>query len=152
MYVAQLVNQIYTIGIKVPELNITTMDETPKYSGSGDGSMLQPDSNSTQMEVLPTVAAETPGQLYAYRVSLSEVILGTRRERVLGSSIGISQEGQGEYQCVATNLIINNTRSITVMVLGTVTLIYIKHECCKHFYAWSLQCICGASVSEKSKL
>ena len=123
-----------TVGVKVLELNITIMDDTPKYSGSGEISMLQPYSNSTQMEVLPIIAAETPGQLYAYRVSRSKVILGSRREDVLGSSIGISQEGQGEYQCVATNLRINNTRSITLTVLGTVALIYIKNKCCMYAY------------------
>ena len=106
------------------ELNITTMDDVSMSSGSGmisdnsDSTLLQPDTNFTQIEALPIVT-ESPGQLYAYRVSRSEVILGTRRKDVLGSSIGISQEGQGEYQCVATNSVINNTLSINISIRST---------------------------------
>ena len=110
------------------ELNITKMDDVPMSSGSGmipntDSDTLQPDGNFTQTEALPIVT-ESPGQLYAYRVSRSEVILGTRRKDELGSSIGISQEGQGEYQCVAANSVINSTLSITISIRSTYEYAY----------------------------
>ena len=122
---------------QVDELNITIMDDIITSSGSGmvpensDSNTLQPDYNITQMDALPIIVGEVPGQLYAYRVSRSEVILGTRRKDELGSSIGISREGQGEYQCVARNSIVNSTHLITVNVIGTVTLsrVMYSHMC-----------------------
>ena len=93
-------------------MNDTTPEEMTG-SGSGDG-LLSLSSTSPP----PVIQTEEPGQLYAYRLSRSEVSLGTRRRNILGASIGIQTIATGTYICVARNAVINNTISITLQVKG----------------------------------
>ena len=53
---------------------------------------------------------EQPGQLYAYRISQSEVILRTRHV----GPVGIQSIADGMYKCVARNL--DETKNYTVSV------------------------------------
>ena len=53
---------------------------------------------------------EQPGQLYAYRISQSQVILRTRHM----APVGIQRSAEGMYKCVARNL--DKTRNYTVSV------------------------------------
>ncbi len=70
-------------GTKVVEVNETTSEEIMIGSGDGAG-LLSPSPTSP-----PPMVQEEPGQLYAYRLSRSEVSLGTRRRNVLGASVGV---------------------------------------------------------------
>lgn len=103
-------------GTKVVEVNETTSEEIMIGSGDGAG-LLSPSPTSP-----PPIIQEEPGQLYAYRLSRSEVSLGTRRRNVLGASIGVQPLAMGTYICVAQNTFmnafINNTVTMTVQVKG----------------------------------
>lgn len=72
--------------------------------------MLMPMSN----EQFSVVADEQVGQLYAYRINSSAVVLGTRRASTFGASIGIESVADGIYQCLAENTNAVNDTSITV--------------------------------------
>ncbi len=100
------------IGAKVVELNATVPEQVIVSSGVGDSS-ISPESTSP-----PPVIEEKPGQLYAYRLSRSEVTLGTRRRDVLRASVGAERIAMGTYVCVASNAVINNTAMITLQVKG----------------------------------
>ena len=100
-------------GAKVVELNATVPEEVLVSSGFGDSS-ISPEPTSS-----PPVIEEKPGQLYAYRLSRSEVTLGTRRRDVLGASVGAELVAIGTYVCVANNAVINNTVMIILQVKGT---------------------------------
>ena len=70
-----------------------------------------PEVSSTGMAVPSSFPNnEQPGQLYAYRISQSEVILHTRHM----GPIGIQPIADGMYKCVARNR--NETNNITVSV------------------------------------
>ncbi len=60
---------------------------------------------------LPT---EKAGQLYAYRLNESAVILGTRDNATLGARVGVSLEANGHYECLTKN--INETEIIHVNI------------------------------------
>ncbi len=101
-----------SIGVKVVELNATVPEEMMMSSGFGDRSIpLDPSSP-------PPMIEEKPGQLYAYRLSRSEVTLGTRRRDILRASVGTGQVAMGTYVCVASNAVINNTKMVTLQVKG----------------------------------
>ncbi len=82
-------------------------------SGFGDNSSIPLDPTPP-----PPMIEEKPGQLYAYRLSRSEVTLGTRRRDVLGASVGTGRVSMGTYVCTASNAVINNTVMITLQVKG----------------------------------
>ena len=64
---------------------------------------------------------EQVGQLYAYRINSSAVILGTRKAGTFGASIGIRSEAQGQYQCLAKNVNAKRDVGITISVLSKFT-------------------------------
>ena len=84
---------------------------------SGDaGNMLTPMSMSDNG--FPVVPNEQVGQLYAYRINDSAVVLGTRRASTFGASIGIGSVASGTYQCLAENANANSESSVTISVLS----------------------------------
>jgi len=88
-----------------------------EMSGSGeimDGPIVAP----TMIFDPVMLSDEIPGQLYAYRVSEEEVILGNRLASVLTTSIGTGTSAMGDYRCVARNDNINSEAVITVQVKG----------------------------------
>ena len=58
--------------------------------------------------------SEQPGQLYAYRISQSEVILRTRHM----GPVGIQSVADGSYKCVARNLDKTNNNNVSVQTKG----------------------------------
>ena len=58
--------------------------------------------------------SEQPGQLYAYRISQSEVILRTRHM----GPVGIQSVADGSYKCVARNLDKTNNNTVSVQTKG----------------------------------
>lgn len=112
------------VGIKVVEVNISaTEDELMTGSAMGNETQILrpfPSSDSNPFPIL----TEQPGQMYAYRISRSEVLLGTRRLDTLGASVGIGPVAQGQYQCIARNAIVNNSLSLSISVKGRLSIIY----------------------------
>ena len=76
--------------------------------GAGDSIMLTP------ISTFFVVPNEQVGQLYAYRINDSAVVLGTRRASTFGASIGIGSLANGTYRCLAENDNTNSQRIITV--------------------------------------
>ena len=60
------------------------------------------------------VAMPPPGQLYAYRISQSEVTLRTRHM----APVGIQPIAEGMYKCVARNLDKTNNTIVSVQPKG----------------------------------
>ena len=60
--------------------------------------------------------SEQPGQLYAYRISQSEVILRTRYM----VPVGIQSVADGSYKCVARNLDKTNNNTVSVQTRGEI--------------------------------
>ena len=81
---------------------------------SDTGNMLTPISSSN--EQFSVVADEQVGQLYAYRINDSAVVLGTRSARSFGASIGIESIAAGDYQCLAANVNARNIFTISISV------------------------------------
>ena len=73
---------------------------------------------STEDDEFSAVPYEQVGQLYAYRINDSAVILGTRRANSLGASIGIGSIAQGIYQCLAENANAKSEKEINISVLS----------------------------------
>ena len=78
-------------------------------------------------EKFSVIADEQVGQLYAYRINNSAVVLGTRRSSTFGASIGIGSVAQGKYKCIAENENANRELDITVSLLSK-SLYYIGCE------------------------
>ena len=76
--------------------------------GAGDSIMLTP------ISTFFVVPNEQVGQLYAYRINDSAVVLGTRRASTFGASIGIGSLANGAYRCLAENDNTNSQRIVTV--------------------------------------
>ena len=90
---------------------------------SGDaGNMLTPMSMSDNG--FPAVPNEQVGQLYAYRINDSAVVLGTRRASTFGASIGIGSVANGTYRCLAENDNAKSESSVTISVLSKFTFCY----------------------------
>ena len=68
---------------------------------------------------------EVIGQLYAYRRSDNEVILGTRRSEIMNQriAIGIQSEAEGTYRCVAENANANVDEETVINVQGNIKFI-----------------------------
>ena len=66
---------------------------------SNAGNMLTPIDD----DMFSVVPNEQVGQLYAYRINDSAVVLGTRRASTFGASIGIGSIANGTYRCLAEN-------------------------------------------------
>ena len=62
---------------------------------------------------------EQLGQVYAYRINDTRVVLGTIRADVFGAAIGIGEIASGTYQCFAENANTNSSRNFTLTVKGT---------------------------------
>ena len=84
-------------------------------AGAGDdaGNILAPIMNEDVFSVVPN---EQVGQLYAYRINDSAVVLGTRRASTFGASIGIGSVASGTYRCLAENDNANSESIITINV------------------------------------
>ena len=92
------------------------------FEGNDTGNMLTPFSLSGEgFSVLPD---EQVGQLYAYRINDSAVVLGTRRASVFGASVGIGAVASGEYQCLAENDNANNILTISIDVTSKLLSAY----------------------------
>ena len=110
---------MYLDGIPIPEVLFREDELTGAGAGadSGDaGNMLTPMSMSDNG--FPVVPNEQVGQLYAYRINDSAVVLGTRRASTFGASIGIGSVTSGTYQCVAENDNANSESNVTISVLS----------------------------------
>ena len=91
-------------------------------TGSGAGAGAGDDSNAGNMltpvsmnnDVFSVVSNEQVGQLYAYRINSSAVVLGTRRASTFGASIGIGSVANGIYKCLAEN---DNARSQNIITI-----------------------------------
>ena len=84
--------------------------------------MLAPMNDDT-FSVVPN---EQVGQLYAYRINDSAVVLGTRRASTFGASIGIGSVANGTYRCRAQN---DNANSESVININVTSEL-----CCLNFY------------------
>ena len=89
---------MHTDGTRVPEVSFR--EDQVTGSGAG-GNMLTP--ISMIEDTFPVVPNEQVGQLYAYRINDSAVVLGTRRASTFGASIGIGAVASGTYRCIAEN-------------------------------------------------
>ena len=76
-------------------------------------------------EEFSVIPDEQVGQLYAYRINNSAVVLGTRRSSTFGASIGIGSVAQGIYQCMAKNAHAKNDLVISISVLSRLTTVHI---------------------------
>ena len=111
-------------------LNITEIDLTNFTAfdmgsiNSGDVVMsmdtLTPDQMAILAEAAVVVQSESIGQLYAYRLSEQQIVLGTRNMRIFGAAIGISSENAtGSYVCFADNGREEATETVAITVSGT---------------------------------
>ena len=87
-------------------------------AGAGDdginaGDKLTPMNDDDTFFVVPN---EQVGQLYAYRINDSAVVLGTRRASTFGASIGIGSVASGTYRCLAENDNANSQDVININV------------------------------------
>ena len=87
-------------------------------AGAGDddgnaGNILTPMFLNDGFSVVPN---EQVGQLYAYRINDSAVVLGTRRASTFGASIGIGSAASGTYRCVAENDNANSEDITTISI------------------------------------
>ena len=99
-------------------MNISTAeDEVMTGSAMGNETQVISPLPSNDSNTFP-ILTEQPGQLYAYRISRSQVLLGTRRSDTLGASVGIGLVAQGQYQCVSRNAIVNNSLSLSIGIEG----------------------------------
>ena len=73
------------------------------------------------------VVDEEAGQLYAYRLNESAVILGTRDSETLGASVGIKPVASGLYECVTQNINQTEVMPLTISVEGMFLSFYIKY-------------------------
>ena len=102
---------MHTDGTSVPEVSFR--EDQVTGSGAG-GNMLTP--ISMIEEAFPVVPNEQVGQLYAYRINNSAVVLGTRRASTFGASIGIGTVASGTYRCLAKNANANSQNLTTISV------------------------------------
>ena len=117
---------MYVDGIPLPEVPFREEQLTGSGVGSGvdagagagvdnTGNRLTPMSiNDEEFSVAPD---EQVGQLYAYRINDSAVILGTRESSTFGASIGIGSVAGRTYQCLAENANANRDSRITISCL-----------------------------------
>ena len=87
-----------------------------EYDGNA-GNMLTPMNDDMLFSVVPN---EQVGQLYAYRINNSAVVLGTRRASTFGASIGIGLVANGMYRCLAENDNANSQRTININVTSMI--------------------------------
>ena len=104
--------------IPIPEVPFREDPMTGSGVGTGDdisnaGNMLTPISMNDGFSVVPN---EQVGQLYAYRINDSAVVLGTRRASTFGASIGIGSVASGTYRCLAENDNANSQNIITISI------------------------------------
>lgn len=71
------------------------------------------------------VQGERAGQLYAYRINTSAVVLSTRDNVTLGAAVGIKTVANGMYRCDARND--NENRTVFLKVNVTCKL---NDHCC----------------------
>lgn len=84
-------------------------------SGSGSGDFtLSPTSELRPLDSYMTVSHEEVGQLYAYRLNRSAVILGTRDSRTFGAAIGIGAMADVSYRCLASNANVNRSVELSI--------------------------------------
>ena len=93
---------------------------------SNAGNMLTP---MLMNDVFSVVPNEQIGQLYAYRINDSAVVLGTRRASTFGASIGIGSVASGTYWCLAENDNANSQRIITLYINSK----FIFFPCCSNY-------------------
>ena len=77
--------------------------------------------NNVGFSVVPN---EQVGQLYAYRINDSAVVLGTRRASTFGASIGIGSVANGTYWCLAQN---DNANSQSIITVSTKSKLFTFH-------------------------
>jgi len=116
--------------IELPQVMTESEGSASEYWWSGSGTPIGPISlKSGQPHLSDFPENETLGQLYAYRVSSTEMILGTREaaypetlqsinSRTTGVLIGISSVSNGLYKCIARNANASRTITATINVLG----------------------------------
>ena len=98
------------------------MDVSP-YEGSGSGdltdSFITPFISSRALISDFRDISETPGQLYAYRVSNTTVILATRSASSLSGdiefSVGLSSAAEGRYLCQAVTFANGTSESVVTI-------------------------------------
>jgi hypothetical protein len=103
--------------IPIPEVPFREDPTIGSGIGTGDdvsnaGNMLTPMSVNDGFSVVPN---EQVGQLYAYRINDSAVVLGTRRASTFGASIGIGSVASGTYRCLAEN---DNANSQHIIIIS----------------------------------
>ena len=67
---------------------------------------------------IPSKVNERAGQLYAYRINESAVILGTRDNETFNAPIGIKPVADGEYKCLTINTNETETIILNIRVKG----------------------------------
>ena len=107
---------ITSVYIDIPEINISSriilgMPSSTELLGSNERDILM---------------TEIAGQLYAYRVNDTYVVLGTRKADVFGAAVGADSIANGAYQCFASNEYNNVSASIFITIPGYLD---IKHIC-----------------------
>ena len=103
-----LVDDSYTA---IAEINSTVENES-NFAESASGSGIEPIVTQVML------ADEVAGQLYAYRLNRSAVILGTRDENFFGAAIGIGAVASGRYRCLAENDNVNSTTVVNIILSG----------------------------------
>ena len=125
--------------IPIPEVPFREDPMIGSGIGAGDGisnagNMLTPISMSDGFSVIPN---EQVGQLYAYRINDSAVVLGTRRASTFGASIGIGSVASGTYQCLAENDNTNSENVVTISInsklINFLSLILLLASLCSIF-------------------
>ena len=117
--------------VHVPEVPFS--EEMLTGSGAGAGAGAGADGNDTGLLLTPmamsnerisVIPDEQVGQLYAYRINNSAVVLGTRRTSSFGASIGIELVAQGKYRCIAENSLAKSEVIITISLQGKLVCSY----------------------------
>lgn len=121
--------------VPVTVVDISSFESDPS-SGSGDifePYFITPFMSSRALITDFNEVSETPGQLYAYRVSNTSVVLATRSaasiEGDIEFAIGLSSTAEGRYLCQVVNFANGTTESaMTIEVLESKPSCFFKRH------------------------
>ena len=129
-HAAKGLTSLYPDGLSIPEIDMS--------DGSGSGQSGIGEDITTDQYGFPE--EETAGQLYAYRLNSSAVVLRTRESYdMMGQRIpiGIKQVAHGMYQCEAGNANLNVTEDVIITVVGKLDLVIFLCQLDCHLFIYN---------------
>ena len=105
--------------MEVNQIMDTALNAIGNQSGSHNtSSSTPPRMDSPHSNII--VHDEVAGQLYAYRLTHSAVILGTRDRSIFGADVGIGEMANGRYKCLAESEYSSSDLELSIRVSGEI--------------------------------